>query len=435
MERLPIELRQEILQCLRLQDIKSIRLTSTSWAKLAQPFLIRPTFLSLPHRDDFSRLLLLSQHPSFARSIEKLELDMGELNEYHARHNTFFVQYMRDPEDRDQESQGAWAEYAKLKNQKELLVDKYCNPELLEETFKTLPNLRAIDFNLTRCPFEHPLLQQIWKIPTTRLLSRVSITQRFSNVIYAARHLALDSLSHDCLPFEVWGQRSILEDVPATFQALRSLKVSLDYSVFPNALHSGNSFTGFNSALCAAPNLQVLHIGFANSIRPDWNFTQYMGNSTWRNLHTLGLEAMNLAEEDVAIFLIRHAASLKQLQLGVYEKTNAFGRVSNMQNIIQFRHGSLMGLLTRIRERMRLKKLNMRGDMFEGETVSLTPYSYGVGLYDDEWVRVPDAVQTAAPALAAERFVLGETEWDDAKIGFMTVNSIMAEVVMRHIIE
>jgi hypothetical protein len=123
MERLPIELRQEILRYLRLQDIKSIRLASTSWAELAQTYLIPPTFLSLPHRDDFGRLLLLSQHPSFACSIEKLELDMGELNEYHARHNTFFVQYMRDPEDRDHESQEAWAEYTKLKSQKESLAD------------------------------------------------------------------------------------------------------------------------------------------------------------------------------------------------------------------------------------------------------------------------------------------------------------------------
>jgi len=192
MERLPIELRQEILRYLQLQDIKSIRLASTSWAELAQTYLIPPTFLSLPHRDDFGRLLLLSQHPSFARSIEKLELDMGELDEYHARHNTFFVQYMRDPEDRDHESQGAWAEYAKLKSQKEFLADKYCNIDILEKIFKKLPNLRAIDVNLMRCPFQHPLLQQIWQIPTTRLLSRESTTQRFSSIIYAARHLSLD---------------------------------------------------------------------------------------------------------------------------------------------------------------------------------------------------------------------------------------------------
>jgi hypothetical protein len=311
MERLPIELRQEILRYLQLQDIKSIRLASTSWAELAQTYLIPPTFLSLPHRDDFGRLLLLSQHPSFARSIEKLELDMGELNEYHARHNTFFVQYMRDPEDRDHENQGAWAEYAKLKSQKEFLADKYCNIDILEEIFKKLPNLCAIDVNLVRCPFQHPLLQQIWQIPTTRLLSRESITQRFSSIIYAARHLSLDSLTHDCLPFEVWSQRRILENVSAAFQGLRSLKVSLEYSVYPNALRSSNSFTGFNSALCAAPNLQVLHIGFSNSIRPDWNFTEYMGKYTWHNLHTLGLEAMNIAEDDVMTFLTRHATKFK----------------------------------------------------------------------------------------------------------------------------
>lgn len=426
MERLPNELREEILRYLQLQDIKSIRLASNSWAELAQPCLIPPTFLSLPHRDDFGRLLLLSQHPSLARSIEILELDMGELNEYHARHNTFFVQYMRDPEDRDHESHGAWAEYAELKSRKESLAGKYCNLDLLEETFKNLPNLRAIDVNLMRCPFQHPLLQQIWQIPTTRLLSRVSTTQRFSNIIYAARHLSLDSLTHDCLPFEVWSQRSILENVPATFQGLRTLKVCLDYSVFPNALHSSNSFSGFSSALCAAPNLTTLHIGFANSIRPHLNFTDYMGEYTWRCLHTLGLEGMNIAEDDVASFLIKHAATLKRLQLGVYKTSGYTQRVANMQNIIQFRQGTVRGLLTRIREVMRLEKLNMKGDVME-DINSLTPYKYGRGLYTDEWLRVPDAVHTAASALAAERFVLEETEWDDAMIGFMTVSMVLME--------
>jgi hypothetical protein len=425
MERLPSELRQEILQYLQIRDIKSIRLASTSWAELAQPYLIPPTFLSLPHRDDFSRLLLLSQHPSFARSIETLELDMGELNEYHARHNTFFVQYMRDPEERDHESHGAWAEYAELKRQKESLADKYCNLDLLEEAFKNLPKLRAIGINLMRCPFQHSLLQLIWQIPTTRLLSRVSTTQRFSNIIYAARHLSLHSLTHDCLPFEAWSQRSILENVPATFQGLRTLKVCLDYSVFPNALHSSNGFSGFSSALCVAPNLQTLHVGFANSIRPNLSFSEFMGEYTWHDLHTLGLEGMNIAEDDVASFLIRHVATLKRLQLGVYRTSGYSQKVANMQNIIQFRQGTLKGLLTRIRDAMRLEKLNMKGDVME-DINSLTPYKYGPGLYDDEWLRVPDAAHSAAPALAAERFVL-ETEWDDRMIGFMQVSMVLTE--------
>ena len=71
----------------------------------------------------------------------------------------------------------------------------------------------------------------------------------------------------------------------------------------------------------------------------------------------------------------------------------------------------------------------MKGDVME-DINSLTPYKYGPGLYNDEWLRVTDAVHTAAPALAAERFVLEETEWDDAMIGFMTVSMVLTETDM-----
>jgi hypothetical protein len=201
--------------------------------------------------------------------------------------------------------------------------------------------------------------------------SRVYYPKIFEHYIcsYAS---SLDSLTHDCLPFEVWSQRSILENIPATFQSLRTLKVCLDYSVFPNALHSSSGFSGFSSALCAAPNLQTVHIGFANSIWPHLNFSEYMGGYTWRNLHTLGLEGMNIAEDDVASFLIRHAATLKRLRLGVYKTSGYTQRVANMQNIIQFRQGTLRGLLTRTREAMRLEKLNMKGDVDGGHQFSKT---------------------------------------------------------------
>jgi hypothetical protein len=135
---------------------------------------------------------------------------------------------------------------------------------------------------------------------------------------------------------------------------------------------------------------------------------------------------MNIAEDDVASFLIKHAATLKRLQLGVYKTSGYTQRVANMQNIVQFRQGTVRGLLTRIREVMRLEKLNMKGDVME-DINSLTPYKYGRGLYTDEWLRVPDAVHTAASALAAERFVLEGTEWDDAMIGFMTVSMVLME--------
>jgi hypothetical protein len=78
---------------------------------------------------------------------------------------------------------------------------------------------------------------------------------------------------------------------------------------------------------------------------------------------------------------------------------------------------------------MRLEKLNMKGDVME-DINSLIPYKYGPGLYDDEWVPVPDAVHAAAPALAVERFVLEGTEWDDTIVGMMTVSMLLTETEM-----
>lgn len=106
-----------------------------------------------------------------------------------------------------------------------------------------------------------------------------------------------------------------------------------------------------------------------------------MDDSIWHNLYNLRLEALNIAEDDVMSFLTRHAATLKRLQLGVYKNQNLPQRVANMQNIHHFRYGTIRGLLTRMRDQMRLKKLNMRGDVME-EINPLTPYKYGVGLYD-----------------------------------------------------
>ena len=74
MEVLPVELRQTILQILDLESLKSIRLASKAWAFLAEEYLISPSFTTLPHRDDMSRLLAISQHPNFCFRIQNCKL-------------------------------------------------------------------------------------------------------------------------------------------------------------------------------------------------------------------------------------------------------------------------------------------------------------------------------------------------------------------------
>jgi hypothetical protein len=87
MDSLPTEIRQCILEFADLESIKAIRCVSKSWAALGQEYLITPSFVSLPYRDDFTRLLSISKHQDFSPLIKSIHFNQGELNEYHARHN------------------------------------------------------------------------------------------------------------------------------------------------------------------------------------------------------------------------------------------------------------------------------------------------------------------------------------------------------------
>ena len=82
MERLPNELRQDVLQHLVLSDVKSIRLASKDWARLGADYLIKPTVYTLPHRDDFTRLLQLSRHPLLESYVQRIVFNCGYI-----RHN------------------------------------------------------------------------------------------------------------------------------------------------------------------------------------------------------------------------------------------------------------------------------------------------------------------------------------------------------------
>jgi len=111
MEKFPVELRQVILQVMDLPTLKAMRLTSKAWAGIGEEYLVSPKFTSLPHRDDMNRLLAMSSHPKYSYRIESLFFLLGEVNEYHARHNTYFLQYMRDSEEWSHTSEEAWARY------------------------------------------------------------------------------------------------------------------------------------------------------------------------------------------------------------------------------------------------------------------------------------------------------------------------------------
>jgi hypothetical protein len=168
MEELPIELRRSVLQHVDLTSIKNLRLTSKPWAELGEEYLLSPVFNVFACRPDFNRLHLIAEKEKFKYRIQSLHFNHAEVNEYHARHNTYFLQYIRDPETRVETQTSTWHTYMELKEEIESHLQIFSSTDDLEWIFSRLPNLKSIEVSLMQCPFpeeHHPeLLKDIWRI-------------------------------------------------------------------------------------------------------------------------------------------------------------------------------------------------------------------------------------------------------------------------------
>lgn len=324
MEALPTELRNQILSDCTLCSVRSLRRT---WATLGFEYLLSSTFTTLPHRPDFERLLAVSKVPLFSQRLETLCINLGEINEYHARHNSYFVQYMRDPDDRLATSEQSWGAFAGFRKDKTKHMQSACLPGLLDPALKNLPELRKIEVSLATCPFPEgdektELLRQIWNIPSTRHLPRVSTTERFTALLnaLAASPSTVTELSHDWLPFEFFQQRSkTMRLVSTLFTPLTSLSLTLDYSDMPNNLHASQTFQNLSLCLRSASGLQSLNLAFQGRRKTNISllfisFSEH--NHIFTNLQSLKLEGVACTENELVAFLAQHKASLKKIQLG-----------------------------------------------------------------------------------------------------------------------
>jgi hypothetical protein len=411
MERLPVELREQILHNLQIEDLKSIRLASTSWANLGASYLIGPKFISFPHRDDFKRLLSISEHPSMAPCVKILEFNMGEINEYHARHNIHFVQYLRVPEDRYEDGYNALSVCAELKKEKMAFQESYCKVDLMEAAFKNLTNLEVIRVNLTRCPSTNPLLERIWDIQSTRRIPRDEHCKKFCDILDAARHLKLRSLSHDWLPFEFWEKSSSRDNAAAVFKGLHTLKICLDCKSLSES-SDVKSIIGFGLTLKFATQLHTLNLGFSNKFKEGetMKFADLIDHFTWPTLHTFGLESANVNEEDVIAFLERHKNTLKRLRLGVHTTNKGWnsGDTHYSDCSLYFVQGTLKGLLRRIGMGMKLDKLDMKGHVIDSDLATI---NFGSGIYNEDWDLVDDGGLKAKLGRASEGLALNGIEW------------------------
>ncbi|APA05362.1 hypothetical protein SS1G_09774 [Sclerotinia sclerotiorum 1980 UF-70] len=266
---LPIELIRFVILYMDLSSIKSARLTCRFLCTLSTPYLILPKFYGFAHRPDFNRILQLCRHPTFAPCIQSIELNLGEINEYHARHNTYFLQYTRHAETRVEAAEEAWLRYSSLKPLREEYTPWMCDPDILSEVFRSLPNLSALSISMTTFPLpdepELALLASIWKIPSTRLLRRELTKERFTIILFSLLRnigdLTFRSLSHDSLPFEFFGQnKALFGSMTPIFHNLTDLRLVLDYNDMPSESDTLQALENLAACIRAATNLQNLEL-------------------------------------------------------------------------------------------------------------------------------------------------------------------------------
>ncbi|TVY40535.1 hypothetical protein LSUB1_G002469 [Lachnellula subtilissima] len=369
MDELPTELRRAVFEQCDRKTVRSLRQTSKTWAKIGEEYLLPSTFTTYPYRNDTNRLDSISQYEGLAKQIQRLCLNHGEINEWHARHNTYFLNYMRNSEEVSEEMATAWHHYNSLKRLMELYHLNSCTIERLEPIFARLPNLQRVEISLMNCIFykeDDPLvLKQIWSIPSTRRVPREATVDRFTNILLALQTNAIAHLSHDRIPFEFFAQsEDVLEKVIPVFQRLTSVKLSMDLIDRPIDTESNHSkaFKNLSRFLRSTTDLRALELDFHGRRKVDLEplFSSLRRHDfVFKNLEELTLKEFTSTEFAIGEFLTKQK-SLKTLHLGgAGDKPKHHPPCGG----VWLDEGSFKGLFERVDREMELESFLMQGDL------------------------------------------------------------------------
>lgn len=293
------------------------------------------------------------------------------MNEYHARHNTYFMLYTRDPEARVAEMSSCWNSYALIREKKDQYLPNSCDPQFLTLVFGGLPNLRAVEVSLMENPFqeEHPeLLRDLWTMPSTRNLPRLATVERFTDILAAlganSVTVSIKTLSHDRLPFEFFVQKeSIMSLFSPVFRSLTTLNLALDYSDMPNNLHFQQAFESLAKQLRTASSLQTLDLSFQGRRKIDISpllssFTVH--NYVFLDLANLTLRGIIVTQSGLGDFLVRQKNSLRRVHLG---GNGVRGKHHPPNGGVHLSEGNFKSLFARMRSDMKLNRLSVQGDL------------------------------------------------------------------------
>lgn len=396
MDSLPVELLRLVFEYCDLGSVKALRLQSRVFATIGLDFLIGEAVSVLGWK--IERLHSISTHDLLKSRIQTVTLNFTEVDEYTARHASFFQHYAEEPEERNDRLGEAWARYAMADQLRKASPTFDSRPELVLQSFRNLPNLEALDVTFTKCPFDIDVLNQVFKgLPGCRRMDREQTAKDLAVIASALKGTKLSSLTIDRFPLEILRlpdeKRRWIDCVSTGFAQLTTLNLTIDPSALKMPTQRFKAFKGLGSILRCAANVTHLSLAFHTYGMPKHKFIIWLDTLlegfTYTQLTDLKLEGISCDEEDLRGFILRHAATLQRLRLGGRGLAKAF---EPSLGGIHMCRGTFRGLFAGLRGRLpHLERVHLEGD-FECVGVERSAneaYSFH-GVTDDNWQDVEE---------------------------------------------
>lgn len=396
MDFLPVELVRLVFQYCDPPSVRALRLVSGKFADVGYEFLLQSHFTAVEWRDDIKRLRSIAGHDRLRDSIRSVTFNFSKVDEYNARHATFFQHWLQEPEERSALLQDAWIRYYELEESSRRLAPFHSRSTVVEEAFKRLPNLKDLEITLTKCPYDIDILKEVFEVQNCRKRDRDLACKTMNAIVSAIRHVRLSSLSIDQLPLEILrhaDDRRHWFDCARSFASLSRLNLVLDppSSLLPRSRSC--AINGLGHVLHYSVHLTHLTLAFHTYHAPrekfNLSFHALFGGTdfTYKKLTDLKLEGVSCAEDDLRSFLLRHGATLERLRLGgrglarPYELS--IGGVHLHEGSFRSLFGSLQGKLPKLR------RFHMEGDAEAGHFMASSREAWQFRpMTDDEWLPV-----------------------------------------------
>lgn len=414
MDSLPVELLRLIFEHCDAATVQRLRLASTTLATVGYDYLIPPHFASVEWRDDVKRLHSISTHARLRSSIESITFNFARVDEYSARHTSFFQHWLQEPEGRNEILHDAWVRYYETEQRGSGLPSFSSQGSLVEEAFQNLPRLKTLEVTYTKCPYDIDALKDVFLVRNCRKRDRAQACKNMNVVVSAIRHAALSSLTIDQLPLELFrvaDHRRHWFDCARSFARLSQLELVLDPP--PNLLPQAcfRAINGLGHVLQLSPNLTRLSLGFHTYHNPvaklALRFEDLLGGFTFKKLTDFKLEGIAGSEQDLRSFLLRHSATLERLRLGGRGLAKPY---ETSIGGIHLYEGTWRSFFSSLRGRLpRLERFHMEGDCEAGEmrTASREVYKFHA-VTGDDWGPPPATrpLRKTIDCLELERYLL-----------------------------